>query len=217
MGKILFITIIISGLLLAYWAYRKSVVSRRETLIDTYKFPPSITNKIIEQYPHLTDTQVDEVIETLREYFHLCNIAGNKMVAMPSQVVDVAWHEFILFTRKYDYFCKRALGRFLHHTPAEAMTSPKVAQGGIKMAWKTACQRERIKPTAAHKLPILFAIDAKLNIAGGFKYSLDCSIPGNKDYCAGHIHKGSGCGGCGGGSSCSGGDGGGCGGGCSGG
>lgn len=100
----------------------------------------------------------------------------------------------------------RALGRFLHHTPAEAMESPTAAQAGIKTAWKISCFREKIQPKSASKLPLLFAMDAALKIPDGFKYSLDCSKPGSHGYCAGHIGCGSGCGGCSGDSSgCSGG------------
>ena len=193
-----------------YRGYRNSRVARRDQLIKTYQFPSTISAKIIEKYPHLSDRDARRVMDGLREYFHLCNAAGSRMVSMPSQVVDVAWHEFILFTRKYEYFCNKALGRFLHHTPAEAMKSPTLAQAGIKTAWKFSCYRENIKPNSAHKLPLLFAMDAGLDIPDGFKYALDCIRPGSKDYCAGHIGCGTGCsGGCTGDSS-------GCGGGCGG-
>lgn len=198
-----------------YRSYRRSQVAKREILIDTYKFPATIERKVAEKYPHLTSQQTELVMRGLREYFHLCNIAGKRMVSMPSQVVDVAWHEFILFTRQYEFFCDKALGRFLHHTPAEAMKSPKTAQAGIKTAWKISCFREDIPPKGAHKLPLLFAMDASLDIPNGFKYSLNCASPGSNPYCAGHIGCGSGCGG-----GCigdSGSDSSGCGGGCGGG
>ena len=201
---IIFIAII---LFVVYRAYGKYIISKRTELIDTFKFPSTIAEKVIEKYPHLTEQQASQVIVGLREYFHLCNTAGKRMVSMPSQVVDIAWHEFILFTRKYEHFCGKAIGRFLHHTPAEAMKSPTMAQSGIKTAWKVSCYRENIKPKSAHKLPLLFAIDAKLEIPDGFKYSLNCSDPESNTYCAAHIGCSSGCGGgCAGDSSgCSGG------------
>ena len=62
---------------------------------------------------------------------------------MPSQVVDDAWHTFILFTRNYELFCRKAFGRFLHHTPAEAMAGQTTATEGIKRTWRIACQLER--------------------------------------------------------------------------
>ena len=154
MEKILLLIFLAIVLFVLYRAYRKSVISKREKLIDTFRFPSTITGKVIDKYPHLTERQAAQVIDGLREYFHLCNIAGNRMVSMPSQVVDLAWHEFILFTRKYDHFCNKAIGRFLHHTPAEAMKSPTVAQKGIKTAWKISCFRENILPKTAHTVPL---------------------------------------------------------------
>ena len=153
---------------------------------------------------------------------------------MPSQVVDDAWHEFILHTRVYKNFSQKALGRFLHHTPTEAMHSPTLAQEGIKRVWRLACAKEKINPIAPNKLPLVFAIDAMLNIPNGFIYALDCknkSSPAyGTGYCAGHIGCSAGCSGSSGsgsgsggffdgifdsgdsGSSCGGGCGGGCGG-----
>lgn len=206
----LFTTVILYFL---FKSYRKSLTAQRERLIDTYQFPPSLAKKVAGTYPHLSAAQVDHVLRALREYFHCCNVAGRRMVAMPSQVVDVAWHEFILSTRHYQHFCKKALGRFLHHTPAEAMSSPTQAQKGIKTAWRVSCHRENMAPKKAHQLPMLFAIDSLLDIPDGFHYSLNCTSSGANGYCAGHIGCGSGCaggcsGGCGGDSGCGGGCGG---------
>ncbi len=188
---------------------RKQRSHRRQKMIDHYRFPARVTAKVRQQYPHLTDQQVEQVITGLREYFHVCNAAGAAMVAMPSQVVDVAWHEFILFTRQYQQFCNAALGRFLHHTPAEAMESPTRAQNGIRRAWRIACIREGIRPKDADRLPLLFALDAELGIEDGFHYSLNCQGRKDSHYCASHIGCSSGCGGDSGGDS-------GCGGGCGG-
>ncbi|WP_409559322.1 glycine-rich domain-containing protein, partial [Accumulibacter sp.] len=119
-----------------------------------------------------------------------------------------AWHEFILFTRQYQQFCDRGLGRFLHHTPAEAMRQPTDAQDGIKRAWRLSCKRQAINPQAPQSLPLLFALDAMLGISGGFGYQLDClaaaKVGAGAPFCAGHIGCGGGC--SGGGSDSDGGD-----------
>lgn len=194
------------------WLIWRGKRKRRLAYIEGYRFHPALKRKVQERYPHLTEAQVEHVFDGLRGYFHICNQAGSRMVSMPSQVVDVAWHEFILFTRAYQAFCDQALGRFLHHTPTEAMQTPTLAQTGIKRAWRLACAREGIRPSAPVQLPLLFAIDTLLNIADGYRYSLDCrdkSSPLYGDgYCAGHIGCTSGCGGDSGSSSDSGGDGG---------
>lgn len=193
--------------------YRKFAKSRRKRFIDSYAFPASIREKIRQKYPHLSHQQTEEVVCGLREYFQICNLGGRRFISMPSQVVDVAWHELILFTKAYELFCRKAFGRFLHHTPAEAMQSTTAAQSGIKRAWRFSCLREGINPRAPMRLPLLFAIDAELNIADGFCYSLNCKTPGSYPYCAGDIGCGGGCvGGSDGGSDADGSCGGGCGG-----
>lgn len=190
--------IIISVLTVIYYLYR-SRQSRRLSFIRAYQFHKSIKDKILKKYPHLNDEQVHLVFRALRDYFYICSEAKRKMVAMPSQVVDDAWHEFILFTRSYRHFCRKAIGRFLHHTPTEAMSTPTLAQDGIKRAWRLACAKEKIHPAQPNRLPLLFAIDAMLGIPNGFTYVTDCNRK-NPDgtsagYCAGDIGCASGCGG----------------------
>lgn len=170
---------------------------RQEAFIDAYGFHPAIRGKVAAKYPQLTEADLDLVFQGLRDYFQICRIAGRKLVAMPSQVVDDAWHEFILFTRTYRAFCRRALGRFLHHTPAEAMAAPTSAQGGIKRAWRIACAREGIAPSSPTRLPLIFALDAQLEVPNGFKYALDCRDRNSplygSGYCATHIGCAAGC------------------------
>ena len=35
----------------------------------------------------------------------------------PSELVDIGWHTFILYTREYAEFCDRVAGHFIHHLP----------------------------------------------------------------------------------------------------
>lgn len=35
----------------------------------------------------------------------------------PSELVDIGWHTFILYTVDYAAFCERIAGRFIHHVP----------------------------------------------------------------------------------------------------
>lgn len=209
------IAILALGIGIILFFYQKISRSSRLSYLQNYRFHPSLHQKVKNRYPHLSDEEVSLVFTALRDYFKLCNQAGNKTVSMPSQVVDVAWHEFILFTRSYKEFCTRALGRFLHHTPTEAMKTPTLAQEGIKRAWKLSCTQEKINPSSPDYLPLLFAIDTQLNIEDGYRYVLDCMNPASPmyadGYCASHIGCSSGCSGdCGSDSDSA--DGGGCGG-----
>jgi hypothetical protein len=213
----------IAGALVTAGVLQSRRRQRRASFIDSYSFPRGVRERVKKQYPHLSEADLDLVFSALRDYFHLCRKASRRMLAMPSQVVDVAWHEFILFTRNYEAFCAKALGRFLHHTPTEAMPSRTMASDGIKRTWRLACRRAGVDPIAAATVPLLFAIDGQLAIEDGFRYTLNCTAlaaaGSTASYCASHIGCGSGCGGGGSGSGCgSGGDssgdgGGGCGGG----
>ncbi|WP_428241487.1 glycine-rich domain-containing protein [Gynuella sp.] len=182
--------------LLVFWFLRQRRSSRLQ-YIENYQFHPGLEKKLRKVYPHLNNDQIELVFRAMRDYFYICHQAKRKMVAMPSQVVDVLWHEFILTTRAYELFCQKAFGYFLHHTPTEAMNTPVHAQEGIKRTWRLACHKARIRPDKPSRLPLLFAIDSQLQIDDGFKYSLNCSNPLSPNYgvgfCAGDIGCSSGC------------------------
>ena len=148
---------------------------RRERLIREAPLPQFLKRKLRETYPQLSGKDADLVERGLRQFFMACNRSPRQMVAMPSKVVDAMWHEFILHTRAYRAWCDLTLGRFLHHTPAEAMGVRPERNDGLRRAWYWCCKDEAIDPRHPTRLPILFALDAKLGIEGGFYYTPDCS------------------------------------------
>ena len=219
MNLILTAVVVGGGLFLAYRYWQRFALQRRIDAIRSHPFPQSVRMKFRDEQPDLDTAQEQRVFDGLRDYFVICAQARGRFVAMPSQVADDAWHAFILHTRYYQDFCHKAFGHFLHHTPAEAMTTQTMATEGIQRAWRLACALEKINPKLPERLPRLFALDGAMNIPNGFRYDTRCS-PGSGNYCASHIGCSSGCGGSSGsgnagagGSSCGGGDGGGCGGG----
>ncbi|MGY6648188.1 glycine-rich domain-containing protein [Wenyingzhuangia sp. IMCC45574] len=50
---------------------------------------------------------------------YLIITAKSPQTTSPSYIVDLAWHELILFTRYYEKFCTKNFDRFIHHTPSE--------------------------------------------------------------------------------------------------
>ena len=148
------------------WQHEKAV---REAAL-----PQFLKRKLREAYPHLSGKDVDLVERGLRQFFLACLRSKKKYVAMPSQVVDVMWHEFILHTRAYQDWCQLALGWFLHHTPALVLGAQAQKNDGLRRAWYWACRDEAINPNAPTRLPLLFALDAKLGIENGFHYTPDC-------------------------------------------
>ena len=81
---------------------------------------------------------------------------------MPSHAVDIAWHEMILMTRTYHHFCERAFGYYLHHSPEAVMDEPM--RDGLA---RTLAAVERNQALTMAGVPMLFAIDGELDLAGG--------------------------------------------------
>jgi hypothetical protein len=147
---------------------------QREKYVREAPVPQFLKRKLREVYPHLSGKDLDLVERGLRQFFLACLRSKRKFVAMPSQVVDAMWHEFILHTRAYQDWCELALGWFLHHTPALVLGDRAQNNDGLRRAWYWACRDEAIKPAAPSRLPLLFALDGKLKIANGFHYVPDC-------------------------------------------
>jgi hypothetical protein len=146
----------------------------RTDYIRTFVLPKGLYNKLLAKHPSLTTKDCQLVGRALRQYFLAYAMSGYRQVSMPSQVADDLWHEFILYTREYDEFCKKAFGQFFHHTPAVVMRSPTDSAAGLRRCWRYTCMQDNINPKNPQNLPLLFAIDNKLNIADGFRYVPDC-------------------------------------------
>ncbi len=206
-----FAALAVIGALLVRRRFRRKQLQHRQAFIDRFRYPRHLARETLQRYPHLQPADLARVELGLKQFFRLCARADGEMVAMPSQVVDAMWHAWIVDTRGYQRFCLRAFGRFLHHTPAEAMRTPTLATRGIQRAWGLACADEGLSPKRPERVPLLFGLDRALAIPGGFYYVADCRRDGGAgQYCGSDI----GCGGSGGsGEGNDGGDGGGDGGG----
>lgn len=161
---------------LAVWATRE-----RERLVREAPLPQFLKRKLRDTYPHLSAKDTELVERGLRQFFLACVRSKGKFVAMPSRVVDSMWHEFILHTRAYREWCDLVLGRFMDHVPAEVLGRRASSNDGLRRAWYWACRDEAIKPRSPSRLPLLFALDAKLAIPNGFHYLPDCSQPQRDD------------------------------------
>lgn len=179
--------IIVSTLLLFIGKQWRS--AKRADFIRTYMFPPGLLDKLLAVRPDLTIKDRQLVARALRQFFLVYHRSSYQSIAMPSQVVDDLWHEFILYTKNYQTFCQHAFGRYMHHTPTAVLGQNQRNNDGLRRTWRFACLEENINPMRATRLPLLFALDAKWNIPNGFRYQVDCStLRKNGDgtiYCAG--------------------------------
>jgi len=148
---------------------------RRAEFIRRYPWPRGLLDKLAQQHPGFTRKESALVSEGLRQFFLAYLNSGRREVAMPSQVADDLWHEFILYTRDYGRFCNQAFGRFLHHTPAVMLREgARRDNSALRRVWWQCCRDENIDPVRPTRLPLLFALDTKLRIANGFVYAPDC-------------------------------------------
>ena len=149
-------------------------LAKREAFIRSYSFPKPVLAAFGKHHDRLTIKDRALVGRGLRQFFLAYLKSGQKPVSMPSQVVDELWHEFILYTKAYDLFCKQAFGKFFHHVPSSALSNDRRNNEGLRRAWWYCCKEENINPRNANRLPLLFALDTKLEIANGFLYAPDC-------------------------------------------
>jgi len=89
---------------------------------------------------------------------------------MPSQVVDAMWHEFICTTKAYqDWWPSRWAG-FCNHTRRWCWAPRRKNNDGLRRRLVLGLPRRVHQAGCATRLPLLFALDAKLQIANGFHY-----------------------------------------------
>ena len=151
--------------------YGAWVGSRQRMEIREGRLPVLPKRKLRQHFAGLDAKSAELVERGFRQFFMACARSAGRHVAMPSTVVDAYWHALILDTKAYADWCDRTLGRFLHHLPAGRLGSDARSNDGLRRAWFWACKDEAIDPRNPSRLPLLFALDAKLAIPGGIVFS----------------------------------------------
>ena len=75
---------------------------------------PEMCNKIVAA-TGLESSLAGSMLTEVLKFLSLVSWSGR--ILTPPHILDLAWHEFILFTRTYDAFCHSWFGRFIHHQP----------------------------------------------------------------------------------------------------
>ena len=149
--------------------------SLRRQFVRDAALPRFLVDKLLLAYPQMKAADAELVLRGLRQFFMAHLRSGRKFVGMPSKVVDAAWHEFILHTQAYQLWCNSAFGGLLHHTPAAVMAGSNAKRNdGLRRTWYWACKEESIAPRNPTRLPLLFALDKKFGIEGGYRYEANC-------------------------------------------
>ena len=130
----------------------------RRRFIETYEFPQPLRDKLREELGGAREAEI--ALDGLRGWYLAWLYADGALLGMPSRAVDEAWHEMILMTREYTWFCQRAFGRYLHHSPD---TTLAVSMDDILPRTLAVVDR--------HELPMtLFSADADAGMQDGYTW-----------------------------------------------
>jgi len=173
-SPVAFVILLAAALFGTSWLYGKWRTLRRAEFIRTFRWPRGLLERLEKHHAGFERKDSALVSRGLRQFFLAYLMSGKRHVSMPSQVADDLWHEFILYTREYERFCRRAFGGFLHHTPAVVLSEHRRSNEGLRRVWWYCCKYENIDPVNPTRLPLLFALDSKLNIPDGFVYHPQC-------------------------------------------
>jgi len=91
------------------------------TLITPQLFT-RLTSRLDADHPDHAH-HADQIMEQALAFLAACAARPGLGLA-PSELVDIGWHTFILYTREYAEFCHRIAGRFIHHAPNDIPGMP---------------------------------------------------------------------------------------------
>ncbi len=151
---------------------------RQLRFLQQYRFDAAYRKAIWRDYPYLSDANLAQAEEALRQFFIMHWLAPRAQLQMPSRLADALWHAFILDTRRYQHFCQRAFGHMFHHLPAQAasagVSQHQAAQNQaaqMQPSWNAAMHSRRYMVGALlGGIPLLFALDAAAALEDGWLY-----------------------------------------------
>ncbi len=146
---------------------------RRESFVRDTPLPPGLLDRMRARYPELSLKDRQLVARGLRKYFIACARARGQPVAMPSRVVGDLWQLFSEDRTRYKSWSRKATGRVLDVTAPVFLAGDHASNAALRRCWWHACREENLDPRRPTRLPLLFALDTKLRIAGGLYYFVD--------------------------------------------
>lgn len=83
----------------------------------------------------ISTEEAEQIFQELKKFlWFLAQRAedANPFPMFPEQsIIDAAWHEFILSTKDYHFFCSEFLGRYIHHIPTPDGTTEDERNFGV--------------------------------------------------------------------------------------
>ncbi|ETW24275.1 hypothetical protein [Mycobacterium gastri] len=78
---------------------------------------PYVLDRLLSDRVVETRAQAEELFTEVKKYLVLSELSHDMVIGMYSEMVDAAWHAFILFTSQYADYGHRYFGHYLSHAP----------------------------------------------------------------------------------------------------
>ena len=160
---------------------------RKNHFLNTSLFPEALSITLMRKYPHLSQSNIEEILETMILIYTFSIEKENFYI--PSRVVDFAFQTFVNmadsspFSKKILSTHKKSHGLLPIGTTTsfskELITVLLAGQhqpsinSKISEIWCYCCKKEHIDPFFPLSFPSIFTLDKRLKITSGFIYELD--------------------------------------------
>ncbi|MFZ6799264.1 hypothetical protein [Undibacterium sp. Di24W] len=96
---------------------------------------PQIVSSIQKNF-NLSDNEAQQLFADVKLFLCLSKFNAQlfKTPLKPSKIIDVGWHEFLMFTIDYRMFCFEVLGAFIDHVPETDSPDIAVAKNASEFA-----------------------------------------------------------------------------------
>jgi hypothetical protein len=106
-----------------------------EQIDGTSLMPDSLFDRLVAriqaEHPELAPDMPARILDQALAFLGACAVTSTPIG--PTELVDIGWHTFILYTAEYAAFCEQIAGRFIHHVPDdERQTMLPPERGGLK-------------------------------------------------------------------------------------
>ena len=85
-------------------------------------YKQAVKQRVMNQHPDMTEREYEWRWLEMQRFFLMCAVLDR--VPMFSRAVDEVWHEMLMYTRDYQAFSEKYMGRMLHHTPNSEESVP---------------------------------------------------------------------------------------------
>lgn len=83
--------------------------------VTAYQFPALVDR--LQKKLSLSKNDAEHLFKDMLMFLFLTGTNKSNIKYSPSDIIDEAWHMFLIFTREYAEFCQKYFGYFIHHRP----------------------------------------------------------------------------------------------------